>query len=129
MTPGCGNGTLVMTLRRNHSTPRSSARTLTAVGLLRAAIGPPIRVMESGTYGAVAASMRATAAITGTEGAREMQEATERPFPYAGDLHRHAHPANQRRRDAPVRLAVAPGRTLEQFTRRRHRLAEGGMGE
>ena len=33
MTPGCGNGTLVMTLLRNHSMPRSSARSFTPVGI------------------------------------------------------------------------------------------------
>ena len=49
MKPGFGNGTLVMTLRRNQSTPRHSASTFTAVGLTRVSIGPPISTMESGT--------------------------------------------------------------------------------
>ena len=68
MKPGLGNGTLVMTLRRNQSVPRRSASVLTSVGLTRVSIGPPISTMEWGTQGSSSASMRATAAITGTEG-------------------------------------------------------------
>src|SRR5258708_1269714 len=57
MTPGCGNGTLVMTWLRNHSMPRSAARLLTAVGLRRVSIGPPLSVIASGTKGSRSASM------------------------------------------------------------------------
>ncbi len=46
-----------MTLLRNQSMPRSSARLLTAVGLRRVSIGPPIRVIDSGTKGSRSASM------------------------------------------------------------------------
>ena len=48
--------------------PRSSASWLTAVGERRVSIGPPISVMERGVNGSFSASMRAMAAITGTEG-------------------------------------------------------------
>ena len=49
MKPGFGNGTLVMTLRRNQSMPRRSASVFTAVGFTRVSIGPPISTMECGT--------------------------------------------------------------------------------
>ena len=68
MKPGLGNGTLVMTLCRNHWMPRRPASVLTAVGLTRVSIGPPINVMEIGTYGSSSASMTETAAMTGTAG-------------------------------------------------------------
>ena len=42
-----------MTLLRNQSMPRSAARLLTAVGLRRVSIGPPISVIDSGTKGSL----------------------------------------------------------------------------
>ena len=48
--------------------PRRSASVLTTVGFTRVSIGPPISTMECGTYGSPSASMRATAASTGTDG-------------------------------------------------------------
>ncbi|WP_272945671.1 hypothetical protein [Paraburkholderia mimosarum] len=52
MNPGLGKGTtFVITLRRNHSMPRRSARLFTAGGLIRVSIGPPIRIMERGAAG------------------------------------------------------------------------------
>ena len=58
----------MMQWRSNHSMPRSSASRLTAVGERRVSIGPPIRIIERGVMGSFSASMRAMAAITGTEG-------------------------------------------------------------
>ncbi len=66
--PGCGNGTLVMTVLRNQSMPRSWASLFTPVGLRRVSIGPPISVIDVGTKGSRRASMIETAATTGTEG-------------------------------------------------------------
>ena len=63
-----GKGTTVMQLRRNQSVPRSIASWLTAVGLRRVSIGPPISVIERGAQGSDSASMRAMAAMTGTDG-------------------------------------------------------------
>src|ERR1700712_2854937 len=75
MKPGCGNGTLVMTLLRNHSMPFSAARLLTAVGLRRGSIGPPITGIEHRKKGWRAASLtetrpthHGTRAPTGTGG-------------------------------------------------------------
>ncbi|MNY73180.1 hypothetical protein D3C86_2119110 [compost metagenome] len=68
MKPGCGHGTGMMTLSRNHSIGRSLASRLTAVGLMRVSIGPPISVIDAGDSGSSAASIRATAASTGTAG-------------------------------------------------------------
>ena len=48
--------------------PRSSASRLTAVGLRRVSIGPPISVMVAGAKRSPRASMMAAAASTGTEG-------------------------------------------------------------
>ena len=45
MKPGCGNGTVMIVLRRNHSVPRASASWFTAVGASRVSIGPPISVI------------------------------------------------------------------------------------
>ena len=45
MKPGCGNGTVMMVLRRNQSVPRASASWFTAVGASRVSIGPPISVI------------------------------------------------------------------------------------
>ena len=59
---------MVMTLLRNQSMPRSSASLLTAVGLRRVSIGPPISVIDGGTQGSSSASISETAAITGTDG-------------------------------------------------------------
>ncbi len=61
------------------------------------------------------------------EGALEMQESAERPLPNGGDMHRNAFAADHGRTDVPFRLAVAAGRTLEQFQARGHGLAEGGV--
>ena len=57
-----------MQLRLNHSLPRSWARRLTLVGLCLVSIGPPINVIEAGTCGLSWASIKATAAIRGTDG-------------------------------------------------------------
>src|SRR6476660_9735186 len=57
-----------MTLRRNQSTPRSCASLLTAVGLLRVSIGPPISVIERGAWRSPSVSISAVAASTGTDG-------------------------------------------------------------
>ena len=57
-----------ITLRRNHSVPRSWASVLTSVGLFRVSIGPPIRVSERGVHGSPRADMMAVAASTGTDG-------------------------------------------------------------
>ena len=57
-----------MQLSRNHSMPRSSASRLTAVGLSRVSIGPPMRIIEAGEAGSFIFSMQATATETGTEG-------------------------------------------------------------
>ena len=46
--PACGAGTFMMTLLRNQSTPFSLASLLTAVGLRRVSIGPPIRIIVLG---------------------------------------------------------------------------------
>ena len=69
MKPGFGNGTLVMTLLRNQSMPRCIGQ-LVDLGRIdpRVSIGPPISTIEFGTCGSPSASMRATAASTGTEG-------------------------------------------------------------
>ena len=48
--------------------PRFSASLLTAVGLRRVSIGPPIRIMLRGAQGSFAAFISDTAASTGTEG-------------------------------------------------------------
>ena len=58
MKPACGNGTWVMTLRLNQPMSLSWASLLTAVGLERVSIGPPIRIIDSGTLGSFTASMR-----------------------------------------------------------------------
>ena len=63
------------------------------------------------------------------EHALEMKEPAERPLPHRRDLHRHALAADQRRRDAPFRPAVAARRALEQFAGRGDRFAVGGEGE
>ena len=68
MKPGTGHGTCMMTLSRNQSMPFSSASRLTAVGLRRVSIGPPISVMVAGAKRSPFASISATAASTGTEG-------------------------------------------------------------
>ena len=63
------------------------------------------------------------------KGALEMQQPAERPLPDGVDMHRHLAAADGRRLDAPFRPAVAARRALEQFRRRGHRLAVGGVGE
>ncbi len=68
MTPGFGNETVVTALRRNQSMPFDCASLLTAVGLERVSIGPPIKTMEGGECGSPRASIKETAASTGTEG-------------------------------------------------------------
>ncbi len=60
------------------------------------------------------------------ERALEMEELAERPLPDGGDVDRHALAADQRRRNAPFRLAVAARRALEQFARRGDGLAVSG---
>ncbi len=57
-----------MQFSRNHWLPRFSASRLTAVGERRVSIGPPISVMVVGTRASPSASIRATAAISGTAG-------------------------------------------------------------
>ena len=52
----------------NQRIPLSWATVFTAVGLLRVSIGPPMSVAESGTSGLPSSSIRAIAAIAGTEG-------------------------------------------------------------
>jgi len=61
--------------------------------------------------------------------ALEMQQAAERPFPDAGDVHGNTLAADQGRRDTPIRLAVAARGALEQLERGRIGLAAGRMGE
>ena len=68
MKPGCGNGTFMMTFWRNQSRSCCSASLLTAVGLTRVSIGPPISVIVAGRRRSPRASISATAASTGTDG-------------------------------------------------------------
>jgi hypothetical protein len=63
------------------------------------------------------------------EATLEMQQPAERPLPDRGHMHRHLLADDVGRGDVPIGLAVATGRALEQFARRRHRLAERRMGE
>ena len=57
-----------MQLSRNHWLPRACASRLTAVGLRRVSIGPPISVIEAGTSGYRRLPSAPTAAISGTAG-------------------------------------------------------------
>ncbi len=57
-----------MTVRSNQSSVCASANLLTAVGLTRVSIGPPIRIIEAGWQGSPAAAISDTAASTGTDG-------------------------------------------------------------
>ena len=66
--PGYGGGTNVMQFRSNHAMPRSCATRFTAVGERRVSMGPPISVIDTGTASEPSASIRATAASTGTAG-------------------------------------------------------------
>ncbi len=60
--------------------PRSCASLLTAVGLQRVSIGPPIKVMDAGIATSSRASIRAVAAISGPK--------ADRRQPHARDLWR-----------------------------------------
>ena len=69
MMPGLGKGTLTMAFLRNQSTPRATATRLTAVGLRRVSIGPPIRIIDLGQLrDPCCFDISDTAASTGTEG-------------------------------------------------------------
>jgi len=68
-----------MQLLLNHALPRSCARRLTLVGLCRVSMGPPMSVIESGTCGLSCASIRAIAAISGTDGWQTPSVWTPRP--------------------------------------------------
>jgi hypothetical protein len=57
-----------MTWRSNQDSGRVMARLLTAVGLLRASIGPPIITMVFGACGSRASAISETAHSTGTVG-------------------------------------------------------------
>ena len=57
-----------MTVSSNHEYGFVIARSLTAVGLRRASIGPPIIVMLRGSIGSLAVAMSEIAARTGTVG-------------------------------------------------------------
>ena len=79
MKPALGSGTLWMQLRLNQAIPRFSASLLTSVRLTRVSIGPPISVIDRGVCGLLVASMRAMAAITGTEGWQTAMTCTSGP--------------------------------------------------
>ena len=68
MNPGYFAGTRWISSRSNQEKGLRVARPLTAVGLRRASIGPPIMIMVRGACGSPACAISDNAASTGTVG-------------------------------------------------------------
>ena len=86
MKPGWGKGTFMTTLLRNQSMSRLSASALTAVGLTRVSIGPPISVMVAGRKRSLRASISAIAATTGTDGWQTAMTCADGPMTWSIDI-------------------------------------------